>query len=99
MAGDYASELESVARELRRQADGALFRDMTRAMRDGVEPAKEAIRAGIPGHLPKRGGYAETIETDLDLRVSVSTAGREPGVSMVGKTRSGQKRSLRRLDG
>ena len=37
---NVASELESIARELRRQADGALFRELTAAMRRGVEPAK-----------------------------------------------------------
>jgi len=98
VAGDYAAELESVARALREQADGALFRQLTKAMRDGVEPAKEVILAAIPEDLPKRGGYAAVIETDLDLKVTVSTTGREPGVSIHGKTKSKKKRSLKRLD-
>jgi hypothetical protein len=67
-------------------------------MRDGVEPAREKIRVGVPDHIPRRGGYAGVIEADLDLRVSVSTTGKDPGVSMIGKTLSGQKRSLKRLD-
>jgi hypothetical protein len=107
VAGDYASELESVARELRRQADGALFRDMTRALRDGAEPAEKRIRRGIEtGALPRRGGYAEELEADLDLFVSVSTTGRDPGVTMIGRPRGLVKvpyrrmgdRSLKRLD-
>ncbi len=96
MAGDFASELESVARELRRQADGELFRALTGAMRRGVEPAITEIRAGLKPHLPDR--YAEILDADLDLKVSVSTAGREPGVSLVAKPR-GQQRKLKQLDG
>lgn len=107
MAGDYASELESVARELRRQADGALFRSMTRGLRDGAEPAEKRIRAGIEeGSLPRRGGYGAEVEADLDLFVSVSTTGREPGVTLIGRPRGLVKvpyrrmgdRSLKRLD-
>ncbi len=96
MAGlnNVASELESIARELRRQADGELFRELTAAMRRGVEPAKEQVRAGLDAHLPNR--YADELNADLDLAVSVSTAGREPGVSLI--ARSGKRRSLRRID-
>ena len=53
MAGDYASELESIARELRRQADGALFRELTDAMRRGVEPAIGEIRSGLEERQPE----------------------------------------------
>jgi len=104
VAGDFASELESVARELRRQADGELFRELTAAMRRGVEPATEGIRAGLRPHLPDR--YADLLDEDLDLFVSVSTAGREPGVLLIarplGRTGSGRRttgrRKLRELD-
>ena len=105
MATDYASELESVAAELRRQADGALFREMTRAMRAGVEPAQQRIRAGIPEYIPRRGGYAETVAGDLDLPISVSTTGKEPGVSIsarargqTGGRRGTGRRRYKRLD-
>jgi hypothetical protein len=91
-----ASELESIARALRAAADGELFRDLTDAMRRGVEPAKEQVRAGLDAHLPDR--YADELNADLDLAVSVSTAGREPGVSLIARTRSGKRRSLRRID-
>jgi hypothetical protein len=98
MAGDFAAELESVARELRRQADGELFRELTAAMRRGAESAKEQVRAGLDPRHPKR-YFAGTLAPDLDLKVSVSTTGREPGVSLVAIGRTGQgKRALRRLD-
>lgn len=106
MAGDFAAELESVARELRRQADGQLFRELTDAMRRGVEPAKEQVRAGLETRHPKR-YFAETLAPDLDLTVSVSTTGREPGVTLIarprGQTGTGRRaagrRKLKRLDG
>lgn len=99
MAGDFAAELESVARELRRQADGELFRELTAAMRRGAESAKEQVRAGLDPRHPKR-YFAETLPPDLDLRVSVSTTGREPGVSLVARAGRGTagRRALRRLD-
>jgi hypothetical protein len=98
VAGDFAAELESVARELRRQADGELFRELTAAMRRGVESAQEQVRAGLDPRHPKR-YFAGTLAPDLDLKVSVSTTGREPGVSLVAIGRTGQgKRALRRLD-
>ena len=98
MAGDFAAELESVARELRRQADGELFRELTGAMRRGAESAQQAVREGLGPRHPKR-YFAGTLAPDLDLKVSVSTTGREPGVSLVAIGRTGQgKRALRRLD-
>lgn len=106
MAADFASELESVARELRRQADGELFRELTGAMRRGVEPAQDAVREGLERRHPKR-YFAETLAPDLDLKVSVSATGTEPGVSLVarprGQTGTGRgatgRRKLKRLDG
>jgi hypothetical protein len=106
VADDYAAELESLAAELRRQADGKLFASMTKAMRDGVEPAQQRIRAGIPDYIPKRGGYAATVAGDLDLPISVSTTGKEPGVSISARA-AGQtggrhgtgRRRYKRLDG
>jgi hypothetical protein len=98
VAGDFASELESIARELRRQADSELFRELTGAMRRGAESAKEQVRAGLDPRHPKR-YFAGTLAPDLDLRVSVSTTGREPGVSLVARARTGRgRRALRRLD-
>jgi hypothetical protein len=98
VAGDFAAELESVARELRRQADGELFRELTSAMRRGVESAQDAVRTGLDPRHPKH-YFAGTLVPDLDLKVSVSTTGREPGVSLVAIGRTGQgKRALRRLD-
>lgn len=105
MAGGFAGELESVARELRRQADSGLFRELTAAMRRGAESAGEQVRAGLDPRHPKR-YFAGTLAPDLDLKVSVSTAGAEPGVSLVararGQTGTGRgatgRRKLKRLD-
>ena len=95
MAGDFAAELESVARELRRQADGELFRELTGAMRRGVEPAQDAVREDLKPHLPDR--YAETLDADLRLGVNVRTNERDPGVSVTGQART-KARKLRNLD-
>jgi len=67
-------------------------------MRAGVEPAQQRIRAGIPEYIPRRGGYAETVASDLDLPISVSTTGKEPGVSIYARAR-GQGGTGRRPTG
>ena len=98
MAGldDAASQLESVARHLRQAGDGNLVREVTAAMRRAVVPVQAEIRAGLRPRLPNR--YADTLDADLRLSVSVRTTGRDPRVSVTATTRSGKRRKLSRLD-
>jgi hypothetical protein len=98
MAGDFASELESIAAYLRQQADGELLRDLTRAMRDAVNPVIPQIREGLRPKMPDR--YADVLAEDVILQVRVRTA-RSPGVTLVARERgtvSGKRRRLWRLD-
>jgi hypothetical protein len=90
-----ASELESIARHLRRAGEGELVRDLTRAMRDAVGSVPDDIRAGLKPKLPDR--YAEALDADLRLGVSVRTNERNPGVSVTG-TPLAKARKLRNLD-
>jgi hypothetical protein len=94
--GDIADELESVARHLRLAGEEDLARELTAAMRRGVRPVLDDIRAGLKPHLPDR--YAAELDADLRLGVNVRTTGSDPGVSVTAQTRSGKNRSLRRLD-
>lgn len=106
MAGldDAASELESIARHLRRAGDGELVTELTQAMRRAVEPVKGEIIAGLRPHLPDP--YASVLASDLNLRVSVITTGRNPGVTLsaqaagisgAGRRTLGRRR-IKRLD-
>ncbi|HXJ27346.1 MAG TPA: hypothetical protein VNH17_16655 [Streptosporangiaceae bacterium] len=97
MAGlvEAASELESIARHLRRAGEGELVRELTRAMRDAVGTVPDDIRAGLRPKLPDR--YAATLDADLRLGVNVRTNERDPGVSVTGQARS-KARKLRNLD-
>ena len=97
MAGlsDAASELESIARHLREIGDTDLLRELTRRMRDAVEPVKNEIRAQLDDHLPNR--YAATLDGDLRIGISVRTNERNPGVDVNG-TPLAHARKLRRLD-
>jgi hypothetical protein len=97
MAGlaDAAAELEALAFRLRRAGDGDLLREVTKAMRDAVEPVQDEIRAGLAPDLPNR--YAATLNADLRLGVNVRTNDRDPGVSVTGQSRGGG-RKLRNLD-
>ena len=97
MAGlvEAASELESIARHLRRAGEGELVRELTAAMRRAVDPVRDEIRAGLKPKLPDR--YAETLDADLRLGISVRTNERNPGVSITG-TPLLKARKLRNLD-
>ncbi len=98
MAGlaDAAAELEALAFRLRRAGDTELVREVTRAMRDAVDPVQDEIRAGLIPRLPDR--YAATLDADLRLGVNVRTNERDPGVAITGQTISGRARKLRNLD-
>ena len=97
MAGlaDAAAELEALAFRLRRAGDTELLREVTRAMRDAVEPVQAEIRAGLRPKLPDR--YAEELDADLRLGVNVRTTDRDPGVSITGQAIA-KTRKLRYLD-
>ena len=98
MAGlsDAASELESIARHLRRAGDADLVRELTRAMRAAVVPVQDDIRAGLRPHLPDR--YAAVLDAGVRLGVNVRTNERNPGVSVTAQATAGKGRKLRRLD-
>lgn len=91
-----ADELDSVARHLREIGEGELVRELTAAIRRGVDPVRDDIRAGLKPKLPDR--YAEVLDADLAINVSVRTGDRNPGVTVKATTRSGQRRRIRRLD-
>lgn len=97
MAGlaDAAAELEALAFRLRRAGDGGLVREVTRAMRDAVEPVQDDIRAGLDPHLPRR--YAAELDADVRLGTNVRTNERDPGVSITGAPLA-KARKLRNLD-
>jgi hypothetical protein len=97
MAGlaDAAAELEALAFRLRRAGDGGLLRDVTKAMRDAVDPVQDQIRAGLKPELPDR--YAAELDADLRLGVNVRTNERDPGVAITGKAIA-KARKLRDLD-
>ena len=97
MAGlvEAASELESIARHLRRAGEGELVRELTRAMRDAVGTVPGDIRAGLRPKLPDV--YAATLDADVRIGISVRTNERNPGVSING-TALAKARKLRNLD-
>jgi hypothetical protein len=97
MAGlaDTAAELEALAFRLRRAGDTELLREVTKAMRDAVDPVQDQIREDLKPRLPDR--YAAALDADLRLGVNVRTNERDPGVAITGQARS-KARKLRNLD-
>ena len=97
MAGldDAASELESIARHLRRAGEFDLVRELTSAMRRAAGTVPDEIRAGLKPKLPDR--YAAVLDADVRIGINVRTSERDPGVSVTGTPR-GKTRKLRSLD-
>ncbi len=97
MAGlaDAAAELEALAFRLRRAGDTELLREVTRAMRDAVDPVQDKIRADLKPRLPDR--YAAELDADLRIGTNVRTNERDPGVAVTGQA-LGKTRKLRDLD-
>jgi hypothetical protein len=95
---DMASELEAVAFRLRRAGAEDLARELTAAMRRGVQPVPGRIRAGLKPKLPDR--YAEVLDGDTDIKVTVSndSSGANASASVVASNASFRKRRLNRLD-
>lgn len=93
---EAASELESIARHLRRAGDTDLVRELTAAMRRAVGPVQDQIRAGLRPHLPDR--YAATLDAGIRIGVNVRTGDRNPGVAVTAQATGGKGRKLRRLD-
>jgi len=92
-----ASQLEAAAFRLRRAGEEDLARELNRGMRDAVDPVPDEIRVGLDPHLPRR--YAETLDTDLDIRtIARNSGGADAVVSVYAQTRSGRARKLKRLD-
>ena len=89
---DMASQLEAAAVRLRRAGQDDLARELTAAMRRGVAPVPDEIRAGLKPHLPDR--YAGTLAADLDIR-TIARAGSvttDAVVSVYAQSRTGNRK-------
>jgi hypothetical protein len=97
---DMASELEAAAFRLRNAGKEDLALELNAAMRGAVKPVPDEIREHAAADLPKRGGYAETFSTDLDVKIIARAGGgtADANVSVYAKTLSGKKRKLQQLD-
>jgi len=93
---DLASQLEAAAFRLRRAGEGDLERELTAAMRRGVQPVPGRIRDGLRPHLPDR--YAADL-ADVDIKViaRAGSATTDAVVSVYAKA-TGKARKLRNLD-
>lgn len=95
---DMASELEAIAFRLRRAGAEDLARELTAAMRRGVQPVPGRIRAGLKPKLPDR--YAAVLGADTDITVTVrnDSSGADAMASVRAANASFRKRRLGRLD-
>jgi len=94
---DMASELEAAAVRLRRAGQDGLARELTAAMRRGVEPVPGQIRDGLRPHLPDR--YAADLAAGMEIRTITrsGSAAADAVVSVYAKA-AGKARKLKNLD-
>lgn len=76
-----AAKLHHVYAELKELGDGALRRELTKAIREATKPAKEAVKASALSKLPKRGGFAALVSASRVTNV-VKTGSRSAGVQI-----------------
>jgi hypothetical protein len=92
----FAADLAEVAANLRAAAETGLRRELTKAIKDAAGTIPPRVRAELKPHLPDR--YAETLDADLNMGVSVRTGARDPAVTVWARPRSRRRRALARLD-
>lgn len=93
---DMASQLEAAAVRLRRAGQDDLLRELTAAMRRGVQPVPGQIRDGLRPHLPDRYA-ADLADVDIKTITRAGSATTDAAVSVYARA-SGKARKLRRLD-
>jgi hypothetical protein len=87
-----ADELARMAAALRQAGETQWRKQVTQGIKHSAEATLPAIREGLRPHLPDR--YADVLNADLRLTVSVKTGAGDPGVFIVGRP-SGKQRKLR----
>jgi len=93
---DLASQLEAAAFRLRRAGQEDLARQLTAAMRRGVDPVPGRIRDGLRPHLPDR--YAAALaDVDIKTITRAGSATTDAVVSVYAKA-AGKARRLKNLD-
>lgn len=63
-----SAELGRLAARLRATGEGGLQRELSDAIQRAAEPIPQAVRRGLPAHMPAR--YAAVLDADLSFRTS-----------------------------
>jgi hypothetical protein len=85
-----ADELARLAAALREAGETEWRKQVTQGIKHAAEAALPDIRKGLRPHLPDR--YADVLNADLRLTVSVKTGSADPGVFIVGTPRVKQRK-------
>lgn len=90
-----ADDLATLAANLREAGDVGLRRELIAGIREGTKPVPEAIRKDLKPHLPDR--YAEVLDADLRITISVHTGASDPGVFIIAQPIK-KKRKIRTIN-
>jgi hypothetical protein len=92
---DGAQQFRDLARNLTLVGAGELHRELYQAVSDAARPVAGDIRRSLPDFMPNR--YAETLDADLEIRVSQRTGADTAGVVLMGRGRT-RARKVKRLE-
>jgi hypothetical protein len=87
---DTADELAQVAAALREAGETGWRKQVTQGIKRAAEATLPDIRAALRPHLPDR--YADILNADLRLTVTVKTGAADPGVFITGNPVAKQRK-------
>ena len=79
---EVADELARMAAALREAGETGWRKQVLEGIKRAADPVPAAIRAGLRPHLPDR--YADVLNADLRLTISVRAGSADPGVIVTG---------------
>ena len=85
IGGDGVKRLEHLSARLKAAGRKDLEAELRKALRAAAEPVKDAIPEGALQSLPRRGGLAAAVASQLGISVSVRGGGRNPNVTVRAK--------------
>lgn len=81
-----AEEFGTLSRRLKAVGDRELRKELYRGLNRAAKPAKAKVKPNVAAEMPKKGGAATFITTDLKVTQSNRGAGRNPGITIWSKS-------------
>ena len=80
-----ADEFGILARRLKEAGDKELRKELYAGINRAVKPLRADVKAAAGDYLPKRGGYADLIASELKVSSRKRAVGQNPAIYLLGK--------------